>query len=186
MTRATTQDGHYRFATIKNDRIYFVCEDDIWTTSIDGGKAYRLTTGQGESSLPRVSPDAKQVAFVGREEGHPEVFVVDADGGPSRRLTYVGSDLLNVVGWSNDGRHIYFVSDHHAPFSERAMDLLSLLPADRPPVLNGVMSNLSTSLPTDEWYWAETIPTRLAGSVIEAVPGVISGSILMAMANSTV
>lgn len=132
MTRTTTKDGYYRFATIKDDRIYFVCEDDIWTTSIDGGKAYRLTTGQGESSLPRVSPDGKQVAFVGREEGHPEVFVVDADGGPSRRLTYVGSDLLNVVGWSNDGRHIYFVSDHHAPFF-RASDGFAISPSGGSP-----------------------------------------------------
>ena len=125
MGQAKYHDGYYRFATLFEDRVYFVCEDDIWTTSIDGRKAHRLTTGQGESSLPRISPDGRQIAYVGREEGHPEVFVVDAEGGPSRRLTYVGSDLLNMVGWSKDGQHIYFISDHHAPFY-RASDAFAI------------------------------------------------------------
>lgn len=127
MAKKRTQSGYYRFPTINEDRIYFVCEDDIWTTSIDGGRASRLTTGRGESSMPRVSPDGKSLAFVGREEGRPEIFVMDADGGLPRRLTYLGADTLSTVGWSYDGRHIYYVSDHHAPFF-RASDAFAIEP----------------------------------------------------------
>ena len=127
MSRQRNLEGYYRFATINKDQIYFVCEDDIWTTSVSGGKAYRITTGQGESSMPRVSPDGELIAFVGREEGHPEVFTVNADGGVPKRLTYIGADLLNVVGWSKDNRHIYFASDHQAAFF-RASDGFAISP----------------------------------------------------------
>lgn len=108
--------GYYRYATIFEDKIYFVCEDDIWATTIDGGRAHRLTNGQGESSFPRVSPDGEKIAFVGREEGRPEIFVTDASGGLPKRVTYLDANRLTTTGWSYDGRHIYFVSDHNSAF----------------------------------------------------------------------
>ena len=97
MGQAKYHDGYYRFATLFEDRVYFVCEDDIWTTSIDGRKAHRLTTGQGESSLPRISPDGRQIAYVGREEGHPEVRRVEKgeDGleGEEERMVCEGEEV---------------------------------------------------------------------------------------------
>ncbi len=101
--------GYYRFPTINKDTIIFVCEDDLWTVPINGGIARRLTSNLGEVSHPFLSPDGKYVAFVGREEGHPEVYCMDAQGGPARRLTFFGT-FCSVLGWSPDGKRILFAN----------------------------------------------------------------------------
>ncbi len=111
-----TDQGYYRYASIWQDTIVFACEDDIWSVSAGGGVARRLTAARGECSFPRLSPDGSKIAFVGREEGHPEVFVIPTQGGMPTRLTYLGGEVCVVVGWSDDGSEIYFVSDASSPF----------------------------------------------------------------------
>ena len=108
--------GYYRFPTVHGDRIAFVSEDDLWLAQLGGGIARRLTTSSADLSLPRFSPDASKLAFVGRDEGHPEVYVMPAEGGAARRLTYLGGNVCNVCGWSPDGKEILFTSDYGSPF----------------------------------------------------------------------
>jgi tricorn protease len=108
--------GYYRHPTLSGDAIIFVCEDDLWSVPARGGVARRLTAGVGECTTPRLSPDGRLVGFIGREEGHPEVYVMPAEGGPAKRLTFMGAETCNVVGWSPDGNDILFVSDGHSPF----------------------------------------------------------------------
>jgi tricorn protease len=50
------------------------------------------------------------VAFVAREEGEPEVYTMPAEGGPSRRLTFLGAWSCLLTGWSSDGLRIAFAS----------------------------------------------------------------------------
>lgn len=109
--------GYYRFPTIHGDRIVFVCEDDLWTVPTGGGVARRLTSGRGEVSFPALSPDGERLAFTGREEGHTEVYVMPAEGGELRRLTWLGAWSL-VAGWSRDGTSILFASNVRQPFRE--------------------------------------------------------------------
>jgi len=111
-----SQTGYYRFATVCGDAIVFVCEDDLWSVARSGGVARRLTTSSGEITTPRLSPDGATIAYVAREEGHPEVYTMPAGGGIARRLTALGSEACTVSGWTPDGGSILFCSDANAPF----------------------------------------------------------------------
>ncbi len=105
--------GYYRYPTIHQDKIVFVAEDDLWLVSSTGGAARRLTANLGQVTHPFFSPDGQWLAFIGREEGHSEVYLMPASGGPARRLTCLGSDSM-VVGW-HDAR-IVFATNFGQPF----------------------------------------------------------------------
>lgn len=113
-----SEAGYYRFPTIHHDTIVFVCEDDLWTVSASGGIARRLTSNPGQASLPALSPDGALLAFIGRDEGSPEVYCMPAAGGPAQRLTYLGAHSW-VVGWTPGGRDIVFASNTTQPFARQ-------------------------------------------------------------------
>jgi tricorn protease len=75
----------------------------------------RLTANLAEVSHPFLSPDGSNLAFMGREEGHMEVYSMPADGGVAKRLTFLGSRSV-VVGWSPDSQSIIFASNTDRPF----------------------------------------------------------------------
>ena len=102
--------GYIRFPSIYQDRIVFVAEDDFWLVSDGGGRAERLTAGTDRVSYPHFSPDGELLAFVGREEGPSEVYVMPALGGPGRRLTFQSNLFCRVRGWSPDGSMILYAS----------------------------------------------------------------------------
>ncbi len=101
--------GYIRFPNIFQDRIVFVSEDDLWLTTSEGGRAERLTAGVGEATYPFFSRDGELLAFVGREEGPSEVYVMPALGGPAQRLTFHGGNC-RVLGWSPDNTEILYTS----------------------------------------------------------------------------
>lgn len=100
--------GYIRFPTIYQDQIAFVAEDDIWLVSSEGGRAERLTAGVGEARYPRFSPNGKLLAFLGREEGPGEVYVMSAEGSEARRLTFEG--ISGIAGWSPEDQSIIYAS----------------------------------------------------------------------------
>ncbi|GIW01856.1 S41 family peptidase [Roseiflexus sp.] len=112
--------GYYRWPTIHNDTVVFVCEDDLWTVPASGGVARRLTANPGSVQSPALSPDGALLAFVGRDEGPGEVFVMPAEGGEARRLTFLGA-TMRVCGWGRNGREILFASSASLPFSRMAL-----------------------------------------------------------------
>ncbi|MDB9527538.1 S41 family peptidase [Oscillatoria sp. CS-180] len=109
------QSGYYRFPTIHRDQVVFVCEDDLWSVSVQGGPAVRLTANLGAVSHPALSPDGTQLAFIGREEGDAEVYVMPAEGGVAKRLTFLGANTA-IAGWNTNSSAIIFSSNASQPF----------------------------------------------------------------------
>jgi tricorn protease len=107
--------GYYRFPTIHGDTVAFTCEDDLWTVSVEGGYARRLTTSLSDVITPHFSTDGQWIAFVAKDEGHPEVYVMPAEGGEPRRLTYQAAARVRVVGWTPDGKSVIYASTAACP-----------------------------------------------------------------------
>ena len=98
-----------RQPTVSASHIAFAYANNIWTVERAGGVARRLTSFQGQTLNPRFSPDGKWIAFSAEYAGNLDVFVVPAEGGEPRRLTWhSGADA--VQGWTHDGASIVFAS----------------------------------------------------------------------------
>src|SRR5437588_1404563 len=123
--------GYVRYPHIHQDRIIFVSEDDLWLVSSEGGRAERLTAGVDEISHPRFSPDGQLLAFVGREEGPGEVYVMPAPGGPARRRTFKSASC-HVLGWSPNGEEILYASNA-GQFTHRYEVIYAISPAGGQP-----------------------------------------------------
>lgn len=98
---------------ICKNKVVFVYAGDLWTASINGGEAKRLTSHLGTESGPRFSGDEKYIAFTGEYDGNRDVYIIPSEGGEPKRLTWhPGSD--NVQGWTADGK-ILFSSNRFNP-----------------------------------------------------------------------
>ncbi|MGB7062039.1 MAG: S41 family peptidase [Candidatus Zixiibacteriota bacterium] len=108
-----------RFPDIHGERIVFVYGGDLWTVSSDGGLARRLTSFDGYEAFPKFSPDGELIAFTAAYDGNGDVYVMPAEGGEPRRLTYCpsggqpsGGVTLDdwVIDWYPNGKEILFRS----------------------------------------------------------------------------
>src|SRR5581483_1187842 len=59
---------------------------------------------------PRWSPDGRWIAFDSLAAGNPDIYVIDAAGGPPRRLT-TGPWGNFMPSWSRDAQWLYFKSN---------------------------------------------------------------------------
>ncbi|MGC8724485.1 MAG: S41 family peptidase [Acidobacteriota bacterium] len=109
-----------RFPTLYGNEIVFESGGNLWRVSRQGGVAQRLTTDRGNDLMPRFSPDGRWIAFTGQYDGNTDVYVIPAEGGAPRRLTF-HSDVVEdapmrwgpdnmVVTWTPDSKGIVFLS----------------------------------------------------------------------------
>jgi len=106
-----------RFPDIHDDRIVFTHGGDLWLVNAAGGTATRLTAHPGVELFAKFSPDGKWIAFTGQYDGDEQVYVMPADGGEPKQLTFYpatgplpprwGYDN-QVYGWSNDGQYVIY------------------------------------------------------------------------------
>lgn len=111
----SSQQGYYRFPTVHDSTVVFVSEDDLWSVELSGGVARRLTANPGSVFYPVFSPDGSTLAFTSRDEGQPDVYVMDAEGGQPRRITFMGSTSF-VAGWDPTSSAVIVASDWQQPF----------------------------------------------------------------------
>ncbi len=98
-----------RTPTVSANSVAFAYANNIWIVDRKGGAARRLTSFQGQTSNPHLSPDGSTVAFSADYAGNTDVYVVPAAGGEPKRLTWHPSPDL-VQGWTPDGKSILFAS----------------------------------------------------------------------------
>ena len=114
-----TEGRLMRFPDIHGDKLVFVYGGDLWLVSSQGGEAHRITTQPGRELFPKFSPDGKWIAFTGQYDGNFNVYVMPAEGGQPKQLTFLQgghplSDRMGihneVVTWSADSSRVYFLS----------------------------------------------------------------------------
>ncbi|MBX7222434.1 MAG: PDZ domain-containing protein [Blastocatellia bacterium] len=109
-----------RFPDVYKDQVVFVYAGDLWIASTSGGQARRLTADDGMELFPKFSPDGKYIAFTADYDGNRDVYVIPAEGGEPKRLTWspemspapaerMGPDNL-VLGWTPDSKRIVYRS----------------------------------------------------------------------------
>ncbi len=116
---AAERSGLLRFPDVAGDTVVFTYGGDLWTVPLAGGLAHRLTAHPGVELFPRFSPDGRWIAFTGQYDGDEQVYVIPAEGGEPRQLTWYpargplpprwGSDN-QVLDWTPDGTAVLFRS----------------------------------------------------------------------------
>lgn len=107
-----------RFPATNGTDVVFSYAGDLYRAPLSGGEAQRLTSHVGYEIFPRYSPDGKYIAFTGEYDGNREVYLIPAEGGEPRRLTYTATNSRDDVGdrmgpnnvvmtWSPDGKVVY-------------------------------------------------------------------------------
>ncbi len=99
-------EGYYRYPDVHGNRVVFVAEGDLWTVSLSGGVAQRITSHPEEELYPSFSPDGKSIAFSAQYEGPMEVYTMPVDGGVPTRWTYE-ADASVVEEWTPQGELVY-------------------------------------------------------------------------------
>ena len=116
-----------RYPDINNNLIAFVYAGDIWTVNANGGDAKHLTSHEGIELFPKISPDGKWIAYSAEYSGTRQVFIIPADGGVPKQLTYYNSVGMmpprggfdNVVlDWTPDSKNV-MIRANRTEFGER-------------------------------------------------------------------
>ena len=116
-----------RYPHIMGDKVVFVYAGDIWTVSVEGGRARRVTSfTEGLELFPRISPDGNRIAFSGEYAGTRQVYTIPYEGGVPERLTFYpdvgvmpprgGYDYM-ILDWTPDGKIL--VRNNRTPFGKR-------------------------------------------------------------------
>jgi TolB protein len=100
---------------------------DLWTIPAAGGALHRVTVGRGTDNVsPSFSPDGRRVAFTSGRSGHPEVYIMDADGTGAELLTpfaFGDQYYRSNPDWSPDGRSVAFQSQLAGQFQIMTISL---------------------------------------------------------------
>jgi dipeptidyl aminopeptidase/acylaminoacyl peptidase len=132
----------------RHEPYYFARDTDIYAVPRDGGEPARVVSIDGTIGAYSISPDGRQVAFVGAVTGKPErsytqpdLWVADLAGGAARNLTStydfdvsggIGGDQRAPRGqlpggpvWSRDGRSIVIVVGEQGNSNLKRIDVAS-------------------------------------------------------------
>ncbi|HET7043183.1 MAG TPA: LpqB family beta-propeller domain-containing protein, partial [Gemmatimonadales bacterium] len=91
-------DGQHIYFTVTQKRE----KEQLAVINADGTGRRILTAPPGTSQAPSVSPDGRYLAFIGVRDRKPDVYIMDLNGGATRRVTS-GDDREQEVHWLPNG-----------------------------------------------------------------------------------
>ena len=119
-TSADHHRGYYTDPAVHGDTLIFTSEGDLWSVSVRGGAAHRLTSGTGVENGSKISPDGQTVAFQGRYEGPAEVYTMPISGGIPQRRTWDGDAA--PAGWA-PGRRLIVNTNRYSTLPDNQLVL---------------------------------------------------------------
>src|SRR3954469_11044760 len=137
-----------RDPSLSATEICFEYGDDIWLVPRAGGTARRLTSS-GAASGCRFSPDGKWVAYTGHGSGNADAYVIAAEGGIPKRLTWHPADDV-VRGWTPDGKVLFMSTRDAVALTQaygaprlfvQAIDAVAPTAIDLPSAWSGALSS---------------------------------------------
>lgn len=156
--RGTVDARLLRDPAVSETHIAFVYAGDIWVVRKTGGTAQRLSSPPGEESQPQFSPDGRRIVFTGNYDGNPDLYVIDATGGPVTRASHHPA-ADRALGWYPKSGSILFASTMQSG-SGRFNQLYTVNPSgglpERLPIPYAEMAALSA----DEQWVAFTFTGR--------------------------
>ncbi|MBK8793891.1 MAG: PD40 domain-containing protein [Holophaga sp.] len=162
---ASAQEVTPRFVQhpdVRGEKVVFTWEGDLWLGSLAGGSARRLTSHPGQETAAHFSPDGKWIAFSASYDGGTNVYLMPAEGGAPKRLTWRGT--TQVLGWTPDSKQVLFraaVDMDHRPIARLFtvdLDGHEPTPLPLPKGAQGTFSADGTQLlynpkGNEEYYW---------------------------------
>jgi dipeptidyl aminopeptidase/acylaminoacyl peptidase len=131
----TPDGGRIAYGVVEMDRMTYEYHRSIWVMATPAGQPRRYTAGDNDTS-PRWSPDSRSLAFVrapagevkpkneeerDRGVGKPQLWLLPAEGGEARQLTWARWGVSDPV-WSPDGAFIVYAAEVGQPDDPEAED----------------------------------------------------------------
>jgi Tol biopolymer transport system component len=90
------------------NKLVFVRNGDIWIASSEGTNAQQLTFTGSQASSPALSPDGREVAFMGpgRKAHWKKIFLIPSQGGKIRALNLLNIDYSDSPNFSPDSKQL--------------------------------------------------------------------------------